>query len=221
MTKSPEAFRTISEVASEVDVPQHVLRFWEGKFIQIKPLKRGGGRRYYRPEDVDLIRGIRNLLYVNGYTIKGVQKVLREQGVRHVIETGRGTAPEMGHEAGNGALAGATGARPEGAARGSVAARRAPAAEVAGAQTGTQTAAQAGEETRATVAASGREAVTDATTDATMNSAMNSGMNSGMDSGRREKLLAALDELRRLKVVIESALRADAAASGQTGAEKE
>jgi DNA-binding transcriptional MerR regulator len=76
--KSADAFRTISEVADEVDVPQHVLRFWETKFAQIKPLKRGGGRRYYRPEDVELIRRVRNWLYDDGYTIKGVQKLLRE-----------------------------------------------------------------------------------------------------------------------------------------------
>ena len=75
--KSPEAFRTISEVASDLDVPQHVLRFWETKFSQVKPLKRGGGRRYYRPEDVELLRSIRGLLYNDGYTIKGVQKLLR------------------------------------------------------------------------------------------------------------------------------------------------
>jgi len=87
--KSPDAFRTISEVAADLDVPQHVLRFWETKFTQIKPLKRGGGRRYYRPEDVDLLRGIRTLLYHDGYTIKGVQKVFREQGIRHVSDIGR------------------------------------------------------------------------------------------------------------------------------------
>eukprot|EP00439_Symbiodinium_sp_Y106_P089473 s1_g2009.t1 len=87
--KSPDAFRTISEVAADLDVPQHVLRFWESKFAQIKPLKRGGGRRYYRPEDVDLLRGVRALLYKDGYTIKGVQKVFRDQGVRFVMETGR------------------------------------------------------------------------------------------------------------------------------------
>lgn len=89
--KSPDAFRTISEVAAELDVPQHVLRFWESKFNQIRPLKRGGGRRYYRPEDVDLLRGVRALLYNDGYTIKGVQKVFREQGVKFVSETGKGT----------------------------------------------------------------------------------------------------------------------------------
>ncbi len=89
--KSPDAFRTISEVAAELDVPQHVLRFWESKFSQIRPLKRGGGRRYYRPEDVDLLRGVRALLYNDGYTIKGVQKVFREQGVKFVSETGKGT----------------------------------------------------------------------------------------------------------------------------------
>ncbi|HEY1630946.1 MAG TPA: MerR family transcriptional regulator [Rhizomicrobium sp.] len=88
--KSPEAFRTISEVAVDLDVPQHVLRFWETRFSQVKPIKRAGGRRYYRPEDVDLLRGIRALLYGDGYTIKGVQKVLRERGLRHVVGLGRG-----------------------------------------------------------------------------------------------------------------------------------
>lgn len=87
--KSPEAFRTISEVSTDLDVPQHVLRFWETKFSQIRPLKRAGGRRYYRPDDLDLLRGIRHLLYSDGYTIKGVQKLLREQGSRAVMETGR------------------------------------------------------------------------------------------------------------------------------------
>lgn len=88
--KSPDAFRTISEVSLELDVPQHVLRFWESKFNQIRPMKRGGGRRYYRPEDLELLRGIRQLLYTDGYTIKGVQKVLRENGPRSVAEIGRG-----------------------------------------------------------------------------------------------------------------------------------
>ena len=87
--KSAEAFRTISEVAADLDVPQHVLRFWETRFMQVKPVKRAGGRRYYRPEDVDLLRGIRSLLYSDGFTIKGVQKVLRERGLRHVAEIGR------------------------------------------------------------------------------------------------------------------------------------
>ncbi|QIE55196.1 MerR family transcriptional regulator [Pikeienuella piscinae] len=82
--KSADAFRTISEVAELLDTPAHVLRFWESKFSQIKPMKRGGGRRYYRPEDVALLRGIRELLYEDGLTIKGVQKVLRERGQRHV-----------------------------------------------------------------------------------------------------------------------------------------
>jgi len=87
--KSASAFRTISEVAGDLDVPQHVLRFWESKFSQVKPLKRGGGRRYYRPEDVDLLRGIRHLLYTDGYTIKGVQKLLRNNGTRSVRESGK------------------------------------------------------------------------------------------------------------------------------------
>ena len=88
MTKSPEAFRTISEVAETLGVPPHVLRFWETRFTQVKPVKRGGGRRYYRPEDIRLLRGIRGLLYDDGMTIKGVQKILRERGIRHVIELG-------------------------------------------------------------------------------------------------------------------------------------
>ena len=87
--KSPEAFRTISEVAAELDVPQHVLRFWETRFAQVRPVKRAGARRYYRPEDVDLLRGIRALLYVEGFTIRGVQKVLRDKGLRHVAGIGR------------------------------------------------------------------------------------------------------------------------------------
>ncbi len=90
MDKAPEAFRTISEVAEELAVPKHVLRFWEGKFAQLKPMKRGGGRRYYRPEDVALLRGIRFLLYSDGYTIRGVQKILREHGPRFVMDLRRG-----------------------------------------------------------------------------------------------------------------------------------
>jgi DNA-binding transcriptional MerR regulator len=92
--KSAEAFRTISEVAIELDVPQHVLRFWESRFAQVRPVKRAGGRRYYRPEDVDLLKGIRSLLYQDGFTIKGVQKVLKERGLRHVADLGRGEAPQ-------------------------------------------------------------------------------------------------------------------------------
>ncbi len=90
MDKSPDAFRTISEVADDLDLPQHVLRFWETRFNQIKPMKRGGGRRYYRPQDVDLIKGIRHLLYDQGYTIKGVQRLLRENGVPFVVALGTG-----------------------------------------------------------------------------------------------------------------------------------
>src|SRR5215469_51520 len=87
--KSPEAFLTISEASVELDVPQHVLRFWESRFAQVKPIKRAGGRRYYRPEDVDLLRGIRALLYSDGFTIRGVQKILRDKGLRHVAQVGR------------------------------------------------------------------------------------------------------------------------------------
>ena len=84
MDKSPDAFRTISEVAGDLDIPQHVLRFWETRFTQIKPMKRSGGRRYYRPDDVDLLRGIRRLLYGEGYTIRGVQRILKEHGIASV-----------------------------------------------------------------------------------------------------------------------------------------
>jgi DNA-binding transcriptional MerR regulator len=80
MNKNADAFRTISEVAGELDLPQHVLRFWETRFPQIKPLKRAGGRRYYRPRDIDILRAIKHLLYKEGYTIRGVQRVLKEQG---------------------------------------------------------------------------------------------------------------------------------------------
>lgn len=84
MEKAPDAFRTISEVADDLDIPAHVLRFWETRFVQIKPMKRSGGRRYYRPDDVELLRGIRRLLYGEGYTIRGVQRILREHGVKAV-----------------------------------------------------------------------------------------------------------------------------------------
>jgi DNA-binding transcriptional MerR regulator len=90
MEKSPDAFRTISEVADDLDLPQHVLRFWETRFPQIKPMKRGGGRRYYRPDDVELLKGIRHLLYDHGYTIKGVQKLLKANGNKFVIAIGNG-----------------------------------------------------------------------------------------------------------------------------------
>ena len=94
MTKSNQAFRTISEVSTELEVPAHVLRFWETKFPQIKPMKRGGGRRYYRPEDISLLKGVQAMLHVDGYSIKGVQKALREQGVRAIAERD-GVAPEQ------------------------------------------------------------------------------------------------------------------------------
>ncbi len=92
MDKSPDAFRTISEVAADLDIPQHVLRFWETRFAQIKPMKRSGGRRYYRPDDVDLPRGIRRLLYGEGYTIRGVQRILKEHGIGSVQRLADGSA---------------------------------------------------------------------------------------------------------------------------------
>ena len=85
-SKAPEAFRTISEVSKDLSLPQHVLRFWETKFVQIKPIKRGGGRRYYRPEDVLLLKGIKSLLYNDGYTIRGVQKVIKENGTKNLLK---------------------------------------------------------------------------------------------------------------------------------------
>jgi DNA-binding transcriptional MerR regulator len=96
--KAPDAFRTISEAAEELDVPQHVLRFWESRFREIKPMKRGGGRRYYRPDDVNLLRGIRHLLYGEGYTIRGVQRILRDQGVKFVQSVWQPGAPQPAHQ---------------------------------------------------------------------------------------------------------------------------
>jgi DNA-binding transcriptional MerR regulator len=98
-TKAPEAFRSISEVADELDLPQHVLRFWESRFHEIRPLKRGGGRRYYRPDDINLLRGIRHLLYGEGYTIRGVQRILREQGIKFVQAVWQEGAPQPPHGA--------------------------------------------------------------------------------------------------------------------------
>ena len=99
VAKSAAAFRTISEVSLDLEVPQHVLRFWETKFTQVRPLKRGGGRRYYRPDDIELLRRIRNLLYSDGYTIKGVQKLLREGSVKPDAKTARGAEPAGAAEA--------------------------------------------------------------------------------------------------------------------------
>ena len=94
MDKAPEAFRIISEVADDLNVPQHVLRFWESRFPQIKPMKRGGGRRYYRPDDIDLLRGIRHLLYGEGYTIRGVQRILKDHGVKFVQTVWQAGSPQ-------------------------------------------------------------------------------------------------------------------------------
>jgi DNA-binding transcriptional MerR regulator len=98
LDKAPDAFRTISEVADELDVPQHVLRFWESRFTQIRPMKRAGGRRYYRPDDVDLLRGIRHLLYGEGYTIRGVQSILADKGVKSVQAVWRRGAEQLAPE---------------------------------------------------------------------------------------------------------------------------
>jgi DNA-binding transcriptional MerR regulator len=92
VAKGPEAFRTISEAADELNVPQHVLRFWETKFAFIRPMKRAGGRRFYRPSDIAVLRGVRRLLHDEGYTIKGVQRLHREQGVRRLVAAGQGEA---------------------------------------------------------------------------------------------------------------------------------
>jgi DNA-binding transcriptional MerR regulator len=112
LDKAPDAFRTISEVADDLDIPQHVLRFWETRFAQIKPMKRSGGRRYYRPDDVDLLRGIRRLLYGEGYTIRGVQRILKEHGVKAVqgLVDGSTALPALG-TAGDQAMRG--GAEPD------------------------------------------------------------------------------------------------------------
>ena len=112
-TKSATAFRTISEVSDELDVPQHVLRFWETKFSQVKPLKRGGGRRYYRPEDLAVLRGIRKLLYTDGYTIRGVQRLLKQGGAKGILErqptdAGAGEAGSVGDGAGESGSAGSS-----------------------------------------------------------------------------------------------------------------
>ena len=96
-SKAPDAFRTISEVADDLRVPQHVLRFWETRFAQIKPMKRAGGRRYYRPDDVSLLRGIHHLLYGEGYTIRGVQRILKEQGTGFVQEVWQPGAEQPPH----------------------------------------------------------------------------------------------------------------------------
>ena len=99
MAKGPDAFRTISEAADEISVPQHVLRFWETKFAFIRPMKRAGGRRFYRPADIAVLRGVRRLLHDEGYTIKGVQKLHREQGLRRLVAAGEGATVSTGEAA--------------------------------------------------------------------------------------------------------------------------
>lgn len=105
MTKGPDAFRTISEAADELDVPQHVLRFWETRFSFIRPMKRAGGRRFYRPQDIAVLRGVKTLLHEDGYTIKGVQKLHKDEGLKRVlaasgprpIRAGSGPTPSLAH----------------------------------------------------------------------------------------------------------------------------
>jgi len=116
LEKAPDAFRTISEVADEIDVPQHVLRFWESRFTRIRPMKRGGGRRYYRPDDVDLLRGVRHLLYGEGYTIRGVQRILRDEGaafVQNVWRAGAEPPPPESDDEREDAAGEMSGVRPE------------------------------------------------------------------------------------------------------------
>ena len=108
MTKGPDAFRTISEASDELGVPQHVLRFWETRFSFIRPMKRAGGRRFYRPQDISVLRGVRTLLHDEGYTIKGVQKLHKEQGVKRLLAAGQGAPADnsdepIGHDHLNGA----------------------------------------------------------------------------------------------------------------------
>jgi DNA-binding transcriptional MerR regulator len=98
VAKGPEAFRTISEAADELSVPQHVLRFWETKFAFIRPMKRAGGRRFYRPSDIAVLRGVRRLLHDEGYTIKGVQRLHREEGLRRLVSAGAGEGASPGAE---------------------------------------------------------------------------------------------------------------------------
>jgi DNA-binding transcriptional MerR regulator len=112
MNKSAEAFRTIGEVAEELAIPKHVLRFWEGRFPQIRPMKRGGGRRYYRPEDMELLRGIRALLHAEGYTIRGVQKILREHGIDQVKAAAQRIAAAKSPAAATGAATRKRGRKP-------------------------------------------------------------------------------------------------------------
>ncbi len=183
MEKAPDAFRTISEVADEIDVPQHVLRFWESRFQQIKPMKRGGGRRYYRPDDVDLLRGVRHLLYGEGYTIRGVQRILKEEGAAFVQDVWRAGAepppPQLDEDAAVGETGETTTTRPEPNLF-AVAPPRAPVAA-------------AGEERHEPVVE--------------LPSAPEPAKGQSIED--RRKLQAALDELIACRTIIENALRQD------------
>jgi DNA-binding transcriptional MerR regulator len=183
LEKAPDAFRTISEVAEEIDVPQHVLRFWESRFQQIKPMKRGGGRRYYRPDDVDLLRGVRHLLYGEGYTIRGVQRILKEEGAAFVQDVWRAGAepppPQLDEDAAADEPGDATTTRPEPNLF-AVAPPRAPVAVAA-------------EERHEPVVELGPTLAAV----------------KGQSVDERRKLQAALDELIACRTIIENALRQD------------
>jgi DNA-binding transcriptional MerR regulator len=130
--KGPEAYRTIREVADSMDLPQHVLRFWETRFPQIRPLKRAGGRRYYRPDDIERLRVIRRLLYDEGYTIRGVQKLFKDQGVEPMSSAAQAHAEPSGKSAGG--AESAIGAGASGVSRDDLAALRAALAEIVDAE---------------------------------------------------------------------------------------
>jgi DNA-binding transcriptional MerR regulator len=183
--KAPDAFRTISEVGDELDIPQHVLRFWESRFPQIKPMKRAGGRRYYRPDDVDLLRGIKHLLYGEGYTIRGVQRILREQGPKFVQSVWQPGAAQPAASPDDETTDEANQLAPDAAARTLFGLLKAPSAPPAGEGEGAQTAA-----VRA----------------APMPSA-----EFGLSRDHVRRLQSALHELRECRQVIDQALKDEAA----------
>ena len=208
MDKAPDAFRTISEVAEELDLPQHVLRFWETRFPQIKPMKRGGGRRYYRPDDVDLLRGIRYLLYGEGYTIRGVQRILKDHGGKFVQSVWLAGAPQPKRSAADREDADVVEA-PRAKGRGD-SLPTTPTATAAGAKTGN------GEETRPTSRASAaamREAAAANLIRQRVSSGGSGAAKGSPSSSRAEgdmhQLKAALEELSECRRLIDAALSDD------------